>query len=159
MLKRYLPLVLLSSMVSTTAQADIHLGVRAGTMLIGFDDVTVSEDPMSVAASVGYEFDFIRGLSVEAEASRTVTAGTVVGIDLEVESQGLYIAYETAGNIYLRGRVGYMDASLVAGDLSEAEGGETYGLAIGWRLPGFSVELDYTAIDDDVSFVNVGFRF
>lgn len=145
--------------MASNVHADLRLGVRAGSMLVGFDDVEVAEDPVSVAASIGYEFSRVGGLSLEAEISRSTTPGMVIGNDLEVESQGVYIAYETAGRMYLRARVGYMDASLISGDLSEAEGGETYGLALGLRLSGMCIELDYTAVDDDVSFVNIGLRF
>ena len=49
-----------------------------------------------------------------------------------------------------------MDARLLAGDLSEDEGGETYGLGVGYRMRNFDLELEYTAVDDDVSFISVG---
>lgn len=156
---RYLSVVLASSLFCATVQADLYTGIKAGTMLIGFDDVEVSEDPSSVAVSVGYDFGSTGGLALEAEASRTVTAGNVVGNELEVQSQGVYIAYQTTGAVYIKGRVGFMDASLSAGDLSEDEGGETYGLALGFRLSGFNVEVDFTAVDDDVSFLSLGFRY
>ena len=148
----------LGCLMSTTVHADLYLGVKAGSMLIGFDDVEVSDDPVSAAASIGYQFDRFPRLSIEAEVSRTVTPGLVAGNDLEVDSQGVYLSYTSAGRFYLKGRLGYMDAALSAGELSEDEGGETYGVAMGLRLPGFNVELDYTSIDDDVSFISLGLR-
>lgn len=156
---RILPITLLALFISPAGHADFNFGVKAGTMLVGFDNDDVSEDPVSVAASLGYSFASVSGLSVEVEATRTASAGMVTGNELEVDSQGVYIAYETAGRVYLKGRIGYMDASLSAGDLSEDEGGETYGIAIGWRISGFNLELDYTAVDDDVTFVSLGVRF
>ncbi|MFK7992513.1 MAG: hypothetical protein AB8B87_00140 [Granulosicoccus sp.] len=146
--------------LSSIANAGFLIGVKAGPMLVGFDDVDVDEDPVSVGVLLGYDFDSQPGgFALEAEATRSTAAGLVSGIDLEVESQGLYLSYATRGNLYLKGRVGYMDASLVADSLSEEEGGETYGLAIGLRLGAIRVELDYTAVDDDVTFVSVGLVF
>ncbi|MFK7853521.1 MAG: outer membrane beta-barrel protein [Granulosicoccus sp.] len=151
--------VVLASVFSASAHADLYFGIKAGSMLIGFDDVEVAEDPASVAGTLGYQFESFPSLSVEAEVSRTVSTGLVVGNELEVESQGVYFSYTSPGRIYYKGRIGYMDAALVAGDLSEDEGGETYGVAVGIRLQGVSVELDYTAVDDDVNFVSIGLRF
>lgn len=146
--------------LSSVAQAGFLIGVKAGPMLVGFDDVDVDEDPSSVGVLLGYEFDSRPGgFALEAEATRTTVAGTVVGVDLEVESQGLYLSYATRGKFYLKGRVGFMDAALVADSLSEDEGGETYGLAVGVRLGAVRLELDYTAVDDDVTFVSIGVVF
>ena len=159
MKKRILFCALVGSLFSVCAHADLYLGVKTGSMLVGFDNVEVSEDPANVAATIGYEFGSFPRISLEAEVSRTITAGLVSGNELEVESQGAYITYTTAGRLYSKWRVGYMDAALSAGvDLSEDEGGETYGVALGLRMIGFKLELDYTAVDDDVSFVSLGIR-
>ena len=52
-----------------------------------------------------------------------------------------------------------MGASLSAGELSEDEGGETYGIAVGCCLTGFDLELGFTAVDDDVTFESLGAGF
>nr|MBX2883925.1 hypothetical protein [Granulosicoccus sp.] len=92
--------------------------------------------------------------------TRSVSPGTVIGVDLEVESQGVYLTYTTTGQLYFSGRIGYMDAGLVAEGLSEDEGGETYGVAVGYRLSErLAVELDLTSIDDDITFISLGVKF
>ncbi|MFK7859969.1 MAG: outer membrane beta-barrel protein [Granulosicoccus sp.] len=138
--------------------ADWYLGAKVGTMRIGFDDNTVDSDPASVGIAAAYRFESILqgGLSAEVEITRGITSGEVSGFDLDVESQGIYVAYTTQGRYYLKGRLGLMDAALTAGDLSEDEGGETYGLAAGTRIGQWALELDVTSIDDDVTFLSVG---
>lgn len=152
--------VLVSFAISSVANADLILGVRAGGIGVGFESVEPDKQPINFGVSVGYELgSFVRGLSVEAELTRTLAAGKVADTDLEVQSQGIYLTYATAGQLFVRGRIGVMDASVTAGDLSEDEGGETYGLAIGRRFENFLVELDYTSIDDDVSYASVAFKY
>jgi hypothetical protein len=99
----YLSVIILGSLLSASSHADFQLGLKAGSMQVGFDDAEASEDPVSVAATLGYSLGVVQGLSVEAEVSRTVSAGEVSGNDLEVDSQGIYIACETAGTVYVKG--------------------------------------------------------
>ncbi len=146
--------------LSSIAHAGFLIGIKSGEMLVGFDDDEVSENPVSVGVLLGYEFGTRPGgFAVEGEVTRSVAAGSVAGTELYVESQGLYLSYSTGGNLYLKGRVGLMDASLDAGSLSEPEVGESYGLAVGLRWSAFRIELDYTSIDDDVAFVSFGVVF
>lgn len=145
---------------SNAARADFLYGVKAGPMLISFDDVDVSDDPLNAGLLIGYEFGVLFGdLAIEAEITRTVTAGSVSGIDLEVESQGAYVSFTTAGPIYGKLRAGVMKASIDASGLSEDENGETYGVGAGISLGLFRVELEYTVVDDDVQFVSLGVIF
>lgn len=157
MKNRLIAAALLMTCLSPAAHADLILGVKSGPMLVSFDEVESDSDPINAGLTFGYQFDTGAGrFGVEAEITRSVAAGKVADTDLEVESQGIYATYATRGPLYFKGKVGIMEASLVAGDLSEDEGGETYGVGVGMRLGLFRVELEYTAIDDDVSFVSVG---
>ncbi|MBX2882280.1 MAG: hypothetical protein KTR32_20195, partial [Granulosicoccus sp.] len=96
---------------SSVSHAGFVFGAKAGTMQVGFDDVEVSSDPSSVGLSLGYDFTGTN-FGVEAEITRSVSPGTVIGVDLEVESQGVYLTYTTTGQLYFSGRIGYMDAGL-----------------------------------------------
>ena len=75
-----------------------------------------------------------------------------------MESNGIYISYTTPGPFYFKARGGLMDAKLVtdAAGFAEGESGETYGVGVGLSLGLFRIELEYTAIDDDVDFISVG---
>lgn len=149
-----LAVMLLSPSLAT---ASPYFGAKIGTMQVSFDFDETDSDPTSIGILLGYRWDHVlRGLSGELEVTRSISPGEVRDLDLDVESQGLYLAYQTQGPLYVRGRVGLMDASLDAGVLSEGEGGETFGIAAGYRRGAFAVELDFTSIDDDVSFFSIG---
>lgn len=146
--------------LSSLAHAGFLIGAKTGPMQVDVDGAVLDEDPVNVGILLGYEFDGRPGgFALEGEITRSTSPGNVFGIDVEVESQGLYLSYATRGKLYLKGRVGYMDAGLVAGTLSEMEDGESYGLAVGLRLGAVRLELDYTSIDDDITFVSVGIVF
>ncbi|MFT5503844.1 MAG: outer membrane immunogenic protein [Gammaproteobacteria bacterium] len=143
-----------------SASANWFLGAKAGNMAVSFDNDDVDSDPFSTGVTIGYDLSTsLQGLAAEFEITRTVSPGEVVDQDLEVDSQGLYLSYQTTGQFYFKGRLGLMDASLSAGALSEDEGGESYGLALGVRQGQLAYELDFTAIDDDVSFISLGVIF
>lgn len=144
---------------SGASWAEWLIGAKAGPMRVEFDDASVDSDPLNAGVLAGYAFDeLLPGLAAELELTRSVSSGTVVGSDLDVDSNGLYAAYRTAGRFYVKGRLGLMAASL-DGELAEDENGETYGLGAGWRLPRGALELEYTSIDDDVAFVSLGFVY
>lgn len=139
------------------ASANAYIGTKVGAMEVRFDDDEVNSSPSSIGVMLGYRFDSVlHGLSAEFELTRGVNSGEVSGLDLDVESQGVYVAYQTSGRLYLKGRLGFMNAALDAGVLSEDEGGETYGVAAGYRFSPFAIELDVTSIDDDVTFLSLG---
>lgn len=143
--------------VPSVVSAGGYVSAKLGVMDVGFDDVEVDSNPSSFGLTAGYRFDsLLQGLSAEFEFTRGIASGEVIGLDLDVESQGAYIAYQTSGQFYLKGRLGLMDAGLVAGSLSEDEGGESYGLAAGYRIEPFAIELDITSIDDDITFMSLG---
>jgi len=141
---------------SGTALAEWSVGSKLGVMLVKFDDADVEDDPISAGLVLGYRFkSWISGLSAELDVTRSVVPGTVENADFSVESQGIYLAYRTSHQPYFKVRIGFMDASLT-GNLAEREGGETFGAGLGWRLNGLDVELDFTAIDDDINFASFG---
>jgi len=143
--------------LSTMAHAELLLGAKTGPMLVKFDAADIDDDPVNAGLMVGYEFGVLFGdLAAEAELTRTVTAGSAVGEDLEVDTQGLYLSFTTAGPLYFKAKVGLMNASIDAGGLSEDEDGETYGIGAGLSLGLFRVELELTSIDDDINFISIG---
>ena len=147
----------LFAIATPVSYADLILGAKVGPMLVSFDDNETSSDPTNVGLTLGYDFPLRSGIiGFEAEITRSVESGEVNGTLLDVESQGIYASYSTTGPIYFKAKIGIMDASLVAGDLSEDEGGETYGLGVGYRINNIKLELEYTSIDDDVAFISFG---
>jgi len=160
MIRMLVLLVMASVLAISPAHAGALLGVKIGAMSVGFDDASSDEDPVNAGLLLAYEKPLSAGiLAFELEVTRTIAAGGVADQDLEVDSQGIYVSFASSGASYIKGRLGLMDASLSAGVLSEDEGGETYGLALGYRASSFRVELDYTSIDDDVAFISLGFVY
>lgn len=144
---------------SGNALAQWSIGSSVGTMSVKFDEVDVDDSPVNAGILLGYHFThWVQGLSIELEVTRTVTEGTVENVDLSVESQGLYVVYRTSHPVYAKVRLGIMEAALT-GDFGEDEGGETYGVGVGWRFNRFGVELDYTSIDDDVIYTSLGVNY
>lgn len=152
----FLLVTLVSLMWASPGFAQWSIGTKVGIMSVAFEDADVDDAPVNAGVVFGYEIaSLLPGLSVELDVTRSVAPGSVVNADLSVNSQGIYLAYRTGKQLYAKGRLGFMDASLT-GNLAEDEGGETYGVGVGWRFDAFSVELDYTSIDDDVSFSSIG---
>lgn len=157
MIRRLVVVVLACLFFAAPLQAEYLLGVKVGTMSVSFDDADTDDNPVNAGLMLGYERRLSAGLlAFEVEITRSLSPGSVVDQDLEVDSQGVYVSFASSGSVYIKGRLGLMDASLSAGGLSEDEGGETYGLAVGYRAARFRAELDYTSIDDDVAFISVG---
>lgn len=152
---RFSAVLLLLVSLMPTAHADWYAGIRAGLTEVSIDDIEVDSSPTNIGILAGYKFSrFLPGLSAELDITESISDGEVLNTSLGVASTGLYLAYRTAGPIYLKGRVGLMKAELT-GDFAESENGESFGVAIGLDLPLFGLELDYTLIDDDVGFTSL----
>lgn len=156
MFKRLIFALLFLSCWPGLAAANAFVGTKVGLMSVSFDNDAVEDDPGNAGVILGYAFtSFIPALSLELDITRSVAPGRVANADLSVETQGLYLSYRSSGTVYFKGRLGFMDASLT-GNLAEDEGGETYGVGLGWRRNVIALELDYTSIDDDVSYSSIG---
>ena len=160
MLRHYfIGLVLLFS-ISSTAHAEFLFGVKTGSMMVDVEGASASSDPSNRGFMLGYELGVLVGdLALEAEFTRSGSAGEVAGQDLEVDTNAIYLTYTTPGPIYFKARGGLMDASVDAGPFSEDESGESFGLGVGFSLGLLRLEAEYTAIDDDIDFVSVGVVF
>lgn len=159
-MKKYLFAVLLLLVGSPgAASAQMLIGAGVGSMAVSFDDDEVEKAPTNASFTLGYQFkSFAPGLAVELSISRSVEPGTVAGGELDVESMGMYLVYRAGNQFYVKGRAGLMNAA-ISGNLAEDENGETYGVGLGWRMHDLSLELEYTSIDDDISFVSAGLLF
>jgi outer membrane immunogenic protein len=155
-------LIVIALLISTTgtAQAELLFGVKSGTMLVDVEGASVSDDPGNGGIMLGYELGILAGdLALEAEFTRSTATGTVSGQDLEVETNGLFLSYTTPGPIYLKVRGGLMNAKVEAGPFSEDESGEAFGIGVGFSLGLLRLEVEYTAVDDDIDFISVGIVF
>lgn len=161
-MKNRLLMCLLLCLPIMPAQAEWLFGVKTGPMSVSVDNGDVGDDPVNLGVMIGYELGILAGdLAIEAEITRSTSSGTLNGQDLDVESNGLYLSYTTPGPLYFKVKGGLMDAKLeaAAAGQSEDESGETYGFGVGLSAGLVRIELEYTAIDDDINFISVGVVF
>ena len=142
---------------ATGAHADFYLGAKAGPMLV---DINGADDPTNAALTLGYEFGVLVGdVGLEAEFARTVSEGKVAGDDLEVESNGFYATFVTAGPVYFKVRAGVVDNEVTVGNDSDTDSGTAVGAGFGVSAGIVRFEIEYTRLDSDLDFITLGLQF
>jgi hypothetical protein len=152
-------LVLLAGMVlnSQVWAGDMYFGAKTGPMMI---DVSGVSDPTNAGILVGYELGVVVGdLAVEGEFTTTIDEGKSGGNEVDIDTMALYLAFRTAGPVYLKLKGGVLRQELDAGAGSESDSGMSYGIGVGFGLGIGQLELEYTEVDDDVTFVSFGIQF
>ena len=149
---------LLGLVVAAPASADWFFGAKTGPLIV--DSSTVKDDAVNTGVLVGYDLNAVLGdLAVEGEFTTTTGDGKKnTGAKLSVDTTALYLAFRTAGPIYLKAKGGYMQ---VSGDV-KSDSGVSYGLGVGFGIGIAQLELEFTqaSLDpDNVAFVSVGVQF
>ena len=135
---------------------DFYIAAKVGSMMI---DKSGVDDPTNIGIALGYEIGVVAAdIGIEGEYTKTSDNGSFAGSDVEVETVGIYLAGRTAGPIYLKGRLGYVDVD-VEGPLNVDDSGATYGLGVGVSTGVIQLELEYTQINSDISFLSVSVQF
>lgn len=145
------------AMVPATWAGDVYFGAKTGPMII--DNSAIKTDPTNIGFLVGYELGLLVGdLAVEGEFTKSSAKGKVKGgSEFDVDTMAAYLAFRTAGPVYLKAKGGFMQV-----DADSTESGASYGIGLGFGLGLLQIEAEYTqtAIDPDkVSFVSVGVQF
>ena len=135
----------------------LYFGAKTGSMII--DNSNVKTDATNVGVLVGYELGVVLGdLAVEGELTTSTSDGEYKGGgNFSVDTAAAYLAFRTAGPIYLKAKGGFMQV-----DAGSTESGASYGVGVGFGIGIAQLELEYTqtAIDpSDVAFVSVGVQF
>lgn len=140
-----------------------YVGMQWGQMRVNLSDFS---NAYAVGATLGYKLN--QSFAVEGGFSSTGQDGDlkVQGVSgtWSLNTRALYAVYRSSGNLYFKGKVGYLreraDVSIVGTSLSASDSGGSYGLGVGWR-PGekLTLELEYTRVEQDVSFVGLGVNF
>lgn len=152
-----------------------HAGAKAGIgsfTLSGLDEVTQG------AVVVGY--DFWNGptgsLGLELEYGTTLSQGDLDfdfqldPVEWEVDTLGLYLAYRSGGFFYVKGRAGYLDASVEVDavlngvnlsqrlDDDETSAGIGFGFRVG---PLMKIEAEWTRtfFDEEFDLFTLGVMF
>jgi outer membrane immunogenic protein len=142
-------------------QTPLYFGLKAGLMDAdagGFDEST------NLGLVLGYDLhrDANGALSLEGEYNNTIDKGDVPGGDWKVETLGVYGAYRTAGELYLKAKAGVVREDVkVKGGSNGIAGKDTefsYGVGAGLNIQRQSgLEFEFTAIEEDINFYSVAF--
>jgi outer membrane immunogenic protein len=144
----------------------IYFGIKAGAMIA---DVGGFDKANNLGLSLGYDVyrDVSGAFSLEGEYTRTFSKGDVnIGGahgDWKIETLAGYGAYRTAGDLYLKAKIGYLrENATVSGvdntSISGRDSGFSYGAGFGFRFnKKAGVEFEYTIIESDINFASVGY--
>ncbi len=147
--------------LSTSALADFYIAAKTGPVLVDVSGDDVDKNPTNIGVALGYELGVVAGdLALEAEFTRSASDGELdSGADLEVASNAIYVAFTTAGPIYLKLRGGLSQTEITVGNADDSESGETYGIGVGFSLGLLRLEAEITRLHEDVNFLSVGIVF
>lgn len=136
---------------------DVYFGANVGKMMIdgaGFDD------PTNVGVLIGAEWGVVAGdVGIQAELTTTLDDGAYFGNDVTIDTQAIYGAFRTAGPVYLIAKAGVLREEVEVGPFSDTDSGLAGGVGIGFSLGIAQLELEYTVVEQDVSYLSLGVRF
>ena len=157
-IKLYILLALSSLLMASPAVADGWIfGANTGTMQV---DVAGVGNPTNIGFMAGYEIGVgVGDIAFEGEVTRTLSAGSSSGGDVEIDTEALYVAFRTAGPVYFKGRMGTLQEEVRIGSGSFTDSGTSIGLGVGFSLALIQLELDITQIETDVTYLSVGVVF
>jgi outer membrane immunogenic protein len=89
---------------------------------------------------------------------------SISDIEIDTDTVALYGVYRTAGDLYFKAKLGILseDASvksIYGGSSSGRDTGLSAGLGGGYHFSYFSIEGEYTPIEEGVDFIGVGLNY
>lgn len=131
-------------------ESPFYMGIKAGILDSGNG---VADNAINAAFDIGYRHN--RYLSTEVEYSTTfINGNNTSGNDWDVDVLSVFAALRSNTKIKLKGKIG----------ISNIEGGNSglelsTGLGIGFWAAGGLMEVEYTKLDDGLSFFSVGVNY
>ena len=143
-----------------------YVGVKGGTMMV---DLSEYDDASSLGVLLGYRItdDSSGSVAVEAEFTNSSSSDiTVLGKtgNWDINTFAGYLTYRTPGNLYLKGKIGFLNedinVNIVGANISGSDSGLSIGVGGGWKLgTNAALELEYTVIEQDINFLSLGVNF
>lgn len=170
-MKKYLIGVLALGFASAAAGTDVHsqqggfLGVKAGVMQVDIQDGTGIDLDNSTNFGLFAGYVGENGLGFELEYTQPTSESDtgIPSVTYELRTMAAYGTFRSEGNIYLKGKAGYLRENIKisgpGGSVSENESGLSLGAGVGFMLGSSRLELEYTIIESDVNYLSVGFIF
>lgn len=141
--------IMFSSPLVMAANSPFFMALKAGLVDRG-DNVT--DSAINTAIDIGYTHN--RHLATELEISQTMIEGeTQNNNDWTADSWSIFAALRTSGSVKLKAKIG----------LSDIQGGNDMSIATGlgisyWAMGGLT-EIEFTRLDDNVTFLSFGVNF
>lgn len=143
-----------------------YVGVKGGTMMV---DLSEYDNASSAGVLLGYRItdDTSGSVAVEAEFTDSSSADiTVLGMTgkWDINTFAGYLAYRSPGDLYFKGKIGYLNEDLnvniVGANISGSDSGLSIGVGGGFKLgTNVALEAEYTVIEQDVNFLSLGVNF
>ncbi|MDP5211158.1 porin family protein [Microbulbifer sp. 2205BS26-8] len=135
---------------SAAVQAEgAYVGGTFGAMNV--DAKYADKNPLNAGIRGGYTWN--SGLGIEAEFTGSASDGELDdGSDYSISTQALYATYRTQGDIYFKGRLGYLHEKVKA-FREVSDDGFSAGIGAGFKLTeNLSFEAEYTLVEQDVDY-------
>ncbi|WP_226703949.1 outer membrane beta-barrel protein [Microbulbifer elongatus] len=148
--------VLLGCTMGAQAAEGGYFGAVAGVMATDIE----GDNPFNAGARAGYSW--ANGFGVEAEYTTSIVDGEFrfsnswvdVEADYSISTLGAYATYRSQGDLYFKGRLGYLNESVDFGDGADgSDSGLSAGLGMGFSFSeAVNFEAEYTLVEEDVDF-------
>ncbi|GAB2887737.1 outer membrane beta-barrel protein [Microbulbifer echini] len=140
---------------STAVQAEgAYVGAVFGVMNT---DVSGDDSPLNAGIRAGYSWN--SGWGLETELTNSVVEGEFNyhywgAENYSLATQAIYATYRSEGDIYLKGRLGYLREELEIDHFGEySDSGASAGIGAGFKLTERVLfETEYTFIESDVDY-------
>ena len=159
-MRHHLAFVALAAVtLAAPVRADLgpYFGVKAGYMDA---DAPGHKEALNLGGLFGYRFfEEPHGSgAIEGEATITVVDGDKnAGGDWDINTTAIYFAYRTAGEVYLKGKAGFLQQNIGGTSDVPDDTGLSFGFGVGWQATHKAgIEAEYTVLDD-VDFISIGF--
>ena len=152
-----------ASLLANSAHAardSLYFGVKAGKMSISEPSFS---SPTNAGLNIGYAFSSQPNLAVEFEYTVTYIDGEFGRQHWDISTSAFYGVYRSSGDIYFKGKLGYLHEAINAMGYFNAlddESGISYGIGVGTHVgESSSIELEFTSIETRVDFLSIGYLY
>lgn len=134
----------------------VDWGLRAGGVVPNY----VRADAAGVVgASVMYRHREYSSLALEADLTTSVLDGDIAGFDYSTTTLAAYLAWRSAGNIYLKLRAGLLLEYVEVGPSDAFGGGLSGGIGAGYRRGDQLFEIELTGVEKAAYMVTIAWYF
>ncbi|GAB2509139.1 outer membrane beta-barrel protein [Microbulbifer agarilyticus] len=147
-------LALLGCAMGAQATEGSYFGAVAGLMATDID----GDSPFNAGARLGYNWP--SGWGVEGEFTTSLSEGSYdfdayygsETVNYSISTMALYGTYRSQGDVYFKGRLGFLNESVDVEGYSASDSGLSVGLGAGFNISeALNFEAEYTLVEEDVN--------